>query len=273
MGHLSVAYIDDSYLQGTTYDECLQNLIDTIKLFHSLGFIVHPSKSVFKPEQRVTFLGFVLDSVKMRVYLTTERATSIYKACSSLLNNPKPSIRDLARVIGLITASFPGVMYGPLHYRALDVNKTRALKNSKGDFEQTVILSENAILELHWWTKNVSDSYNEISHGNPQIVITSDASKIGWGCTCGDQKTRGNWTPQEALSHINILEIRAAYFALKTFSETISNKHVKLMVDNTTAVSCLNQMGTSHSHVAYTKSSILHQPQYVDYHCAYSRQR
>ena len=248
LGHLSVAYIDDSYLQGATYDECLQNLIDTKKIFDSLGFIVHPSKSVFKPEQRVAFLGFVLDSLKMRVYLTTERATSICNACTSLLNNPKPSIRDLARVIGLITASFPGVMYGPLHYRALDVNKTRALKNSKGDFEETVILSVNAIQELHWWTQNVLDSYNEISHGNPQIVITSDASKIGWGCTCGDMKTGGNWTPQEALSHINVLEICAAYFALKTFSETISNKHVKLMVDNTTAVSCLNQMGTSHSH-------------------------
>lgn len=248
LGHLSVAYIDDSYLQGDTYEECLQNLIDTIKLFDSLGFIVHPSKSVFKPEQRVTFLGFVLDSVKMRVYLTAERATSISHACSSLLHNAHPSIRDLARVIGLITASFPGVMFGPLHYRALDVNKTTALKKAKGDFEKPVILSEYAIQDLHWWTQNVSDSYNEISHGNPQIVITSDASKIGWGCTCGDHKTGGNWTPQEALSHINVLEISAAYFALKAFSDTISNKHVRLMVDNTTAVACLNQMGTSHSH-------------------------
>ncbi len=87
LGHLSVAYIDGSYLQGATYEECLQNLIDTIKMFDSLGFIVHPSKSVFKPEQRVTFLGFVLDSVKMRAYLTSERATSISNACSSLLNN------------------------------------------------------------------------------------------------------------------------------------------------------------------------------------------
>ena len=61
------------------------------------------------------------------------------------------------------------------------------------------------------------------------------------------QQTGGNWTPQEALSHINILEIWAAYFVLPSFSTIISGKHANLMVDNTTVVSCLNQMGTSHS--------------------------
>ena len=128
LGHLSVAYIDDSYLQGDTYEECLQNTIDTIQLFDKLGFIIHPQKSVFKPVQSITCLGSVLDSVAMRVYLTSDRAASINNACSSLLKNLKPSIRDLAKVIGLITASFPGVMLGPLHCRALDMDKTRALK-------------------------------------------------------------------------------------------------------------------------------------------------
>ena len=40
----------------------LQNTIDTIQLFDKLGFIVYPKKSVFKPVQSITFLGFFLDS-------------------------------------------------------------------------------------------------------------------------------------------------------------------------------------------------------------------
>ena len=135
LGHLSVACKDDSYLQGDTYEECLQNTIDTIQIFDKLGFIVQPKKSVFKLVQSITFLGFVLDSVAMRVYLTSDRAASINNACISLLKNPKLSIRDLAKVIGLITASFPGVMLGPLHYRALDMDKTKALKISKEIFK------------------------------------------------------------------------------------------------------------------------------------------
>ena len=247
LGNVSVAYIDDSYLQGDTNEECLQNTIDTIQLFDKVGFIVHPKTSVFKPVHIITFLGFVLDSVAMRVYLTSDRAASINNACSSLLTNPKSSIRDLAHLIGLITGSFPGVMLGPLHYRALDMDKTRALKSSKGDFEKQAYISESAIEELHWWVHNVFNAYNEMSHGNPHIVVTSDASKTGWGGTCRGQQTGGTWTPQEALSHIDSLELWAAYFVLTSFSTIISDKHVKLMDDNTTVVSCLNQMGTSHS--------------------------
>ena len=57
----------------------------------------------------------------------------------------------------------------------------------------------------------------------------------------------GNWTPGEAQFHINYLEMLAAYFALKAFTTDIAHKHVKLMVDNTTVVTCINNMGTSHS--------------------------
>ena len=42
--HLSASHIDDSYLQGDDYDECERNVRDTVKLFDSLGFTVHPEK-------------------------------------------------------------------------------------------------------------------------------------------------------------------------------------------------------------------------------------
>jgi len=43
------------------------------------------------------------------------------------------------------------------------------------------------------------------------------------------------------------MEMLAVFLALKSFSNTISGKHVKLMADNTTAVTTINQMGTCHS--------------------------
>ena len=84
-GHLSMSYIDDSYLQGDSYDDCLANITDTMKLFDKLGFVIHPSKSVIEPRQRITFLGFILDSVSMRITLTPERISTIKQACWELL--------------------------------------------------------------------------------------------------------------------------------------------------------------------------------------------
>ena len=72
MGHISVAYIDDSYLQAATARACEQNVHDTVSLFTRLGFTVHPDKSVLKPTQELVFLEFVLNSRTMTFSLTRE---------------------------------------------------------------------------------------------------------------------------------------------------------------------------------------------------------
>ena len=57
----------------------------------------------------------------------------------------------------------------------------------------------------------------------------------------------GHWLPVESQFHINYLELLAAFFSLKCFEDKISGKHVRLMLDNTNAISWINKMGTSHS--------------------------
>ena len=65
-GHISVVYVDNSYLQGDTYQSCLANIVDTIKLLRELSFVVHSDKkSVLTPCQTIVFLGFVLSSKHM----------------------------------------------------------------------------------------------------------------------------------------------------------------------------------------------------------------
>ena len=99
MGHLNSGYIDDSYLQGDTPAECHKNVTDTITLFTKLGFQIHPEKSVFIPSQKLTFLGFVLDSNAMTVMLTEEKVLGILSICALLLKTQMPTIRQVAEVI------------------------------------------------------------------------------------------------------------------------------------------------------------------------------
>ena len=65
MGYLNSGYIDDSYLQGNTVNNCCANVQDTAKLMSDVGFLLHPDKSVFTPTQNLTFLGFLVDSVRV----------------------------------------------------------------------------------------------------------------------------------------------------------------------------------------------------------------
>ena len=52
-GHISSTYIDDMYLQGRPYHDCLNNVIDSVKQFDSLGLIAHPHKLIFNPSQQL----------------------------------------------------------------------------------------------------------------------------------------------------------------------------------------------------------------------------
>ena len=118
---MSSGYIDDSYLQGDTYDECVKNVVATTYKFHSVEFIAHPKKSIFQPTQKLSYLGFVLDLIKMDIRLKEEKAVKIKRACQALIKQKYPVIRDVAALLGQLTVSFPEVMYGPLHYRRLDI--------------------------------------------------------------------------------------------------------------------------------------------------------
>ena len=57
----------------------------------------------------------------------------------------------------------------------------------------------------------------------------------------------GQWLPEEAEFHINYKELKAALFALQSFETQLVGKHVRILVHNTTAVSCIRHKGTSHS--------------------------
>ena len=99
-------------------------------MFDTFGFVIHPLKSVLVPSQRITYLGFVLDSIEMRIYLTQEKAQKLKDACDKILACNNPWIREVLSLLGLMTASFTAVMYGPLHFRLIDMGKTTALQHA-----------------------------------------------------------------------------------------------------------------------------------------------
>ena len=76
-GHISSTYMDDIYLQGSTYDECVIDAIDTAILLDSLCFNVHSIKTQFLPKQIIACLGFILNSREMLVRLTDEKTKKV----------------------------------------------------------------------------------------------------------------------------------------------------------------------------------------------------
>ena len=54
------------------------------------------------------------------------------------LTKKSPTIREVARLIGMMISCFPRVEYGELSYRQLEIEKAAALKASNWVFENTM---------------------------------------------------------------------------------------------------------------------------------------
>ena len=80
----------------------------------------------------------------------------------------------------------------------------------------------------------------------PDLSIETDASLLGWGASAQGESTGGLWSTQERQSHINVLELQGGAFALRSLVRE-SHLHIRLMMDNTTAISYINHMGGTRS--------------------------
>ena len=60
----------------------------------------------------------------------------------------KFTITELSSLTGTLISIFPGNKFGPLYYRELDKCKTLGLKKAKGNFDTTIKLTKEAILDF-----------------------------------------------------------------------------------------------------------------------------
>ena len=240
-------YIDDLITFNRTFSTCLDNVNAIVSLLDKLGFITHPSKSIFIPSQCIEFLGVLINSVTMTVVLTKAKKESIFHLCRDAIQSKQVTTRTISRILGKFASSFIAVQYGKLHYRALERFKTQALVQHAGDFEALVTIPQDAILDIKWWRDHILESWAPMSRDNPTIVITSDASSYGWGASRDGQLTGGQFTLSEKKEHINILELKAALFALQSLCSDVVNSHILIKIDNTSAVAGINKMGSVRS--------------------------
>ena len=100
---------------NSSHISCLRNVAKVTKSFIALGFVIHPSKSQFIPTQKIEYLGFMIDSVSISVFLSNKKKKAILDICENTLITSKVTIRHIARVLGKFSSSFLAVPLGRLH--------------------------------------------------------------------------------------------------------------------------------------------------------------
>ena len=241
---LIAAYIDDLISADPSLERSVSNVKSIIGILTDLGFFINVEKSIFIPCQIMEFLGFVLNSLEMSISLTTEKSTKLVLLCDQVLRDPSLTIRQVSRLLGKMTSSMLAVRFSKMHYRNLECCKLQALKSSKGNYDAKIHLDPLAQEDITWWQENVMHSKCSFAVSNPTCWMSSDACDYGWGAVFGDSATGGVFSEEEAALHINVKELQACDFGLQSLCGDVSDCHLKVLMDNTTAVQSLNKMGS-----------------------------
>ncbi|XP_031345505.1 uncharacterized protein LOC116177002 isoform X1 [Photinus pyralis] len=243
-GLLSVVYLDDFLLLGDSYRNCLHNVTQTTTLLESLGFIINKEKSCMAPQQVCEFLGFTINTVEMSIKIPDKKVEKLFKMVNnfSILNFCK--IREFATLVGKLVSINPAMKFGWLHTRNFERVKLLALNSHGENYDATMQIPSSLKDDFEWWRKNLSNSGNSLEKLQFDLEIFSDASNTGWGVCCKGLRTHGHWSASEQSYHINLLELQAAFFGLKCFASNIKNKNIVCRIDNTTAIACINKMGS-----------------------------
>ena len=234
-------YIDDIFVMGDTYQECLTSIAKLCEILDSAGLVIHPEKSSLTPSQELIFLGFHIDSVAMSITLTEAKVEKIESVIRELLETRVITIRNCAQIIGLMIAYTPAVDYGLAHTKKIEKCRNRALVGSKGNFDATMILSERAKEDLEWWLRNAKHGVRLIRSDLPDVRLFTDASLQGWGAYAEGISIGGRWHEEE-VEHINVMELEAIYLGLLSFCRE-GGKHIHVSTDNTTAMAYVRKMG------------------------------
>ena len=240
--------LDDILLLNQSKDNIQTDIDIMIWLLQSLGLVINTAKSTLQPTQKVEYLGFMLDTNALTLSLSETKLEDLRNDCREAIGKKKTTVRELARLIGKLTATKLAVLPAPLHVRQLQMHKIKVLLNSSQSYESTIELTPQCKAELTWWIEHLQRwNGRALITPAPDLTITSDASKEGWGVATTTEQAQGRWSQPESQLHINVLELMAAGLALKSFTKEKRKCHVHLRLDNTTAVAMITKMGTTRS--------------------------
>lgn len=185
----------------------------------------------------------------MTVSVTDKKKNKMFELCLFCLSKHKTlTIRKIAAVVGLMNSYEPGTTYGGNYIKRLECDKNSSLKLHAGNFDKPCFVSPGGLADILWWRDNVFNVFRSFDSRDFTGTLTCDASLMGWGAHYNDLSWNGRWNSEELFLHINVLELYAVYFALKSLLCTsLRNSYFRIRTDNTTAVSYINKKGGTRS--------------------------
>ena len=237
-------YLDDWLVLAESRTQLLQDRDRLLEVCQDLGIMINFEKSVLEPKQTVEYLGLFIDTAAARVYPSTSRISRFRNTARLFLSRQEQPARLWQVILGHLSSLEKVVPLGRLRQRSLQWQLKGCWSQAADSPSLPVPLTEQVREDLAWWLddRNLTQGV-PLGTPVPEMLLFSDASRTGWGAHLEELLVSGVWSEEDTHLHINLLELKAAFFGLQEFQYRLVGHSVVLMSDNTTVVAYVNKQG------------------------------
>ncbi len=238
-------YLDDWLILAQSRALLCEHRDTVLSHLSRLGLRVNWEKSKLSPVQRISFLGMELDSVNLTARLSVERAQSMLNCLESFQCKRAVPLKHFQRLLGHMASAAAVTPLGLLHMRPLQHWLTTGSRDGHGDAVRTGFQSPRPAVRPSARGRILAFLRAGVPLGQASrhVVVSTDASAMGWGAMCNGHAAAGLWTGSRLQWHINCLELLAVRLALRRFKGLLHDKHVLVRTDNTATVAYINHQG------------------------------
>nr|XP_061802709.1 uncharacterized protein LOC133593969 [Nerophis lumbriciformis] len=249
VGMKILPYLDDWLLCAPSRAQAYGDTAVLLAHVDRLGIRVNLGKSCLVPSQQATFLGVSLDSVAMLARPSSRRVEAALRLLSHFpVGQVRPYLTFL-RLLGVLTSLTAVVPLGLLFLRPLQRWLNGFRLDARRHRRRLLRVSGRCAVALAPW-RNGAFLLEGVPLGVAPVrreVVTTDASRLGWGAVWQRRAARGSWSLRDHAVHINVLELRALHLALRHFYPFLRGRHVLVRSDNAAAVYHINHQGGTRS--------------------------
>ena len=253
VGVMVSSFLDDFLILASSISLANLHTSWTVEVLQWLGFEVNFEKSSLVPLQRLEYLGVMWDLQSLSLSLPGEKIAKILDMCREGQAASWITRRELECLTGFLNFATKALPLGRLYLNPLIMWMNANTSAQSRDLPVPLDSSLKEAL-VPWLNRKFLEQSIPMVVPDPSCDLMTDASDHGWCGVLLPHGVRGEWSKEEKSLPIDWRELRAIHCALFFFKERIRANSVRVLSDNTTALSCLRHQGSNHSQDLYLLS-------------------
>ena len=238
MAHL----LDDFLIIEKSEKVCKDKLDAFWKLCADIGVPLSIEKT-FLPSQKMTFLGYELDSLEMSIKLPSDKIDKCKLEINKFLSKQKATLKEIQSLIGLLNFACGAVVPGRTFLRRLI-----SLTIGKSNPRYKIRITQESKKDLIIW-KTFLEHFNGKSimlldrwNDEQKYRMETDASgSKGYSAIFQDFWFYGAWNKEWLGQSIELKELYPIWLGLDMWKEVLANHCIQFYTDNEALVYIINQ--------------------------------